>query len=555
MTDSMHLFGSTEDTQTATSLWWRAAAVVIGAALWRALLSWWAPIFPDEAYYWLWTRRLEAGFFDHPPGIALLIAAGTRLFGNGALGIRAGPATAALLVHVGMAVAAWRLAGGGLPGARAAWRVVVLVAVIPLSVLGLVIATPDVLLLATVVVAYIALDRALLAPLRSLRGLVWWTVCGVFLGASFVAKYTAVLLPLSVLLAFLLHPQLRPRFADLGPWWASLIATAIFAPVVLWNYLHDWISFRFQLGHGFGAIAPGNVFSRELELVGGQLGLASPILFVLLGISILHAWLHGWRVRHDASSDATRGAASDAAADARQLSVTTRRFVLASSATLPLLFFAISAMRRSVEPNWPAVIYPPALLLLATDPRPFAAGVWWRRGVGLAFVLALLATLQVWKPVAPIAARRDPIARAHGWARAATVVDHAQRDPFLEGTVDRWIAAERYQEAAELTFHLPGQPTVFSLNLNGRVNQFDLWETALDEIRPGDGLVAVFDDNPVGDSLALVVAQWFQSHKKGESIVLARDGDAYAHRRVWLYRIAVNVPPRRTTLPTLSAKR
>ena len=543
MTDSTHLLGTTEHAQTAARLWWRVAAVVVGAALWRALLSWWVPVFPDEAYYWLWTRRLEAGFFDHPPGIALLLAAGTRLFGNTALGIRAGPAAAALVVHIGIAAAAWQLAGRGLPGARAAWRAVVLVAVIPLSVLGLVIATPDVLLLATVSVAFLALDRALAAPVRSVRGLAWWTMCGLLLGASLVAKYTAVLLPASVVVALLAHPHLRARFADIGPWWASLVAAALFAPVVLWNYLHDWISFRFQLGHGFGAIAPGTVFTRELELIGGQLGLASPILFVLLGVAIMSAWLSGWRERHEPR------------AHNAGVSISARRFVLASTAILPLLFFAISAMRRSVEPNWPAVMYPPALLLLATDTRPFAVGAWWRRGVALSLVLALLATLQVWRPVAPIAARRDPIARAHGWTSAAEAVHRARRDPFLEGTVDRWVAAERYQEAAELTFHLPDQPPVFSLNLNGRVNQFDLWETALDEIRPGDGLVAVFDDNPVGDSLALVVAQWFQAHQKGEPVVLARDGDAYAHRRIWLYRIAVNVPPRRTTLPTLSAKR
>jgi hypothetical protein len=49
-----------------------------------------------------------------------------------------------------------------------------------------------------------------------------------------------------------------------------------------------------------------------------------------------------------------------------------------------------------------------------------------------------------------------------------------------------------------------------SLNLNGRTNQFDLWDTAYDKIRPGDGLVAVLDDNPAGNALGAQVGTWFR---------------------------------------------
>ena len=36
----------------------------------------------DEAYYWLWSRHLAAGYFDHPPAIAFLIRFGTAIFGD-----------------------------------------------------------------------------------------------------------------------------------------------------------------------------------------------------------------------------------------------------------------------------------------------------------------------------------------------------------------------------------------------------------------------------------------------------------------------------------------
>lgn len=41
----------------------------------------------DEAYYWLYSRYLDWGYFDHPPMVAALIFAGTKLF-SGYLGVR-----------------------------------------------------------------------------------------------------------------------------------------------------------------------------------------------------------------------------------------------------------------------------------------------------------------------------------------------------------------------------------------------------------------------------------------------------------------------------------
>src|SRR6516165_5250898 len=42
----------------------------------------------DEPYYWLWSRGLALGYFDHPPMIAYFIRLGTTLFGNTPFGIR-----------------------------------------------------------------------------------------------------------------------------------------------------------------------------------------------------------------------------------------------------------------------------------------------------------------------------------------------------------------------------------------------------------------------------------------------------------------------------------
>jgi hypothetical protein len=46
--------------------------------LWVAAVT---PLAPDEAYYWVWSRALAAGYLDHPPMVALWIRIGTVFAG------------------------------------------------------------------------------------------------------------------------------------------------------------------------------------------------------------------------------------------------------------------------------------------------------------------------------------------------------------------------------------------------------------------------------------------------------------------------------------------
>ncbi|MDE8347584.1 MAG: glycosyltransferase family 39 protein, partial [Acidocella sp.] len=73
------------------------AGVLAALTLARLVLAGSLPLSPDEAYYYLWSRHLQAGYFDHPPMVAYFIRAGTALFGGTALGVRCmGPLAAAL---------------------------------------------------------------------------------------------------------------------------------------------------------------------------------------------------------------------------------------------------------------------------------------------------------------------------------------------------------------------------------------------------------------------------------------------------------------------------
>ncbi len=488
-----------------------AIAVVAGAAAVRLLVAAVVPLVPDEAYYWEWSRHLAAGYFDHPPAIAWLIRAGTAVAGDTPFGVRVVPVLVGCAGSLAAVLLACRLGGG-----RAAVRAAVLIAVLPLAGVGLVLATPDVPLLASAGIALWAIDHAIAAPptdaagrsagpARPSAGLAWWVVAGLATGAGLLSKYTIVLLPAGIALACVVSPRLRGQLRAPSPYVACAIALLLFAPVVAWNAAHGWASFAFQLRHGLGAPA-GSALARELALIGGQLGLATPVLFPLMVAEIVVAL---------------------------RRPVEPRRFALAVTAGLVWLFFVLSALRRPVEPNWPALAVLPALVVLAAAAPAPMRDRWTAAGAVLGALIVAAVYAHAVHPWLPLMPRRDPVAQAYGWSDLAAVVERGRRTADPPAAHD-WIAADRYQDASELAFHLPGHPDVFSLGLASRRSEFDLWPGLGSVARRGDALTLVLDETPGRPPPVAALAPHFATVVRGDLVELRWGAHrVVARRRVW----------------------
>ena len=70
--------------------WRQSVAITIAAGVVRLVVGALTPLFPDETYYWDWSRHLAAGYFDHPPAIAWTIGAGALVGGATPFGVRLG---------------------------------------------------------------------------------------------------------------------------------------------------------------------------------------------------------------------------------------------------------------------------------------------------------------------------------------------------------------------------------------------------------------------------------------------------------------------------------
>src|SRR5439155_4146368 len=98
-----------------------------------------------------------------------------------------------------------------------------------------------------------------------------------------------------------------------------LVALIVFSPVIIWNWRHDWASFRFQIGHGLASENRSGVM-MFLEWLAGQALVVTPVLFVMV-IAVL---VISWR---------------------KFRALGEQEWVLLWCATIPLLFFGYTATR------------------------------------------------------------------------------------------------------------------------------------------------------------------------------------------------------------------
>lgn len=397
----------------------------------RLLVAARAPLIDDEAYYWLWSRRLDWGYLDHPPLIAYLIAL-TTIPGDGPTWIRLG----AILAGAGTTALLFLL-GRELFGSRAGLLAAALFQVIPVLAGGGLLATPDAPL-------YLAWMAALWAGWQAIRGSsrlgAWhpgarhlstrylgtrspgtrspgtrslgsWIVVGVAIGLGMLSKLYTVFL----IVGFVLFLVLRARAHLLrrNVYIGGLIAIVIFTPVIYWNATHDWAGLRFILFERPGGTPTG--ISGIVELLVQQLAFALVLFFALIWAVVV-----AWRRRGE------------------------EPYAFLFWTSLPALVFPFLAAASTGAPhgNWLGPAYLGLIVILGATWNRVIASL---AAVNTALVAyALLVPLVTSLPLLPGA--EDYI----GWENAATRI---QVELSTVGS-SAIVVADRYQIASQLGYYL-----------------------------------------------------------------------------------------------------
>jgi len=372
-------------------------ALVVLLIVLRGVMAALLPLSADEAYYWLWSNHLAAGYFDHPPMIAWLIRAGTTLFGDTPFGVR----FAGVVLSLPTSWFVWRAAAAILKDEdRAALAALLFNLTLMVSV-ELLAATPDMPSLVTSAAFLYCLAR-LQAGGKCIAGLaahdagasaaaayprariapgVWWLGAGIAAGLGLLSKFSMLFLGAGAFLWLVIDRDARRWLVTPWPWAAAVLAVAIFAPNLQWQSQHHWETFAFQ----FGRIGTGQFNLRFLgEFIAAQFGLATPLIFFLMGVGLVRA---------------TRLGSS--------------RLLPALLVWVGLCYFLEHALHDRVQGNWPCFLYP-AMAILAAD--AFVTKGPWRKVSMVAAPLAGLFLLAVYAQAlyAPLALRKDPVARLLG---------------------------------------------------------------------------------------------------------------------------------------------
>ena len=319
------------------------------------------PMTGDEAYFVLWGRQLDYGYYDHPPMAGWMTGLMLQLSEHPVIIRMPGIATE-LLIALGL-YAQWHRYD-----ADKARLLALLFLFSPLSLIFVFTLTDTGCMLfaaASSFAAAEALRQATLATgqAHGAKAYAWSVAAGVALGLAFLSKYFAVFLGLAYLIYFVA--------VNRSVWRLGLTLVLVAIPFGLvnlyWNYNHCWTNLLFNLvnrNRSESGIQWLDVFN--------YVGMMAYVVIPPLAWS----WWRSWRAQPSLPAELLEGARL------------ARVIVLTS-----LLGFLIVSLKKTIGLHWVLWFYP--MVLMALYSTPLAQWQRWLRWMGWLSSLHVLVVVAI----------------------------------------------------------------------------------------------------------------------------------------------------------------
>ena len=224
------------------------------------------PVLEDEAYYWMFSKNLDFGYFDHPPMVAFIIKLSSYLF-SGTLGIRF---VTVLLLALTIKIS-WTLIPSKYKANHYAELIFMgIIFSIPIFNIYGFITTPDVPLLFFSSLFLLTLKNLLKKD--SFFNILFFGVSAALLIYS---KYHGVIV---ILLGVLFKLELLKKRST---YVAGVVALLCIFPHFYWQYQNDFITFNFHL---FQRTSGEFNFENVLHYLSSTFGILNPALILLFFI-------------------------------------------------------------------------------------------------------------------------------------------------------------------------------------------------------------------------------------------------------------------------------
>ena len=390
----------------------------------------------DEAYYWVYSRFPAWGYFDHPPMIAFIIKSGYAIFHN-ELGVRL---ICALLSTFTILITE------SLTERKNPFLFYTIVLSIGVFQIAGFLAVPDTPLLFFTALFFYAY-RSFIKNTNWKNTL----LLAIAISLLFYTKYHGLLI---VLFTFLSNIKLFTRWQT---WLAGLFVLILYAPHLLWQWDHDWVSIRYHL---FESNVNAYKFSYTTDYLLGQILLSGPLAgFILLPAAFIY------KVKNQTEK--------------------ALKFTLIGV----YLIFLVSSFRGKVEVNWTM----PALIPLIILSHQFIIDkISWIKPLRIiAFVSLLLIIAARIYLVVDIGPDNSLKGRFHNKDWAKTIADKTGDVPV--------VFYNSYQRASLFWFY-SGKPSHSHNSYSDRKSNYNFWPTESNLLGKKVFIADIYGINTFSDS-------------------------------------------------------
>lgn len=421
----------------------------------------------DEAHYALYGAFLDWSYFDHPPLVGWLNAL-VLFFSQSDFALRLLP----MLMFAGVSMLVYQLARELFPEANP-WLGFVSVAVLQSGILFHIIALamiPDTPLLLFGLLAVLMLWRTIVgneSANKSDNKLRYWIYIGFCFGLAGLSKYTAVTLVVTAIL-FIHFSHRWQVIRTPGPWIALLISMVLITPVLYWNATHDWMSFSYQLGHGFNK--PDWNILRVIITQLMQFVVYSPGVYVL-GLWALIAGFRHWQ--HPGI-----------------------RLLILFTLPILLLFNWGSGYEESL-PHWTSLAWAglsplTAHWLMTNWRKPWVRIATWSSAVYSVFFILLLHSL-LFYPWLNIPEDKNILRELYGWRDAAAKAKKLSNKMAKIPGDKPVVMVNNWSLGSRLAWYSYPEPLIVT---DTGFDQFDIWYGGPEEISRGIMVVPAYFKHP-----------------------------------------------------------
>ncbi len=373
----------------------------------------------DEAYYWMYSKYLAWGYFDHPPVTAVLVKAGYILFHN-ELGVRL------FFVLLGAATI-WVMERMIQPSnLKLFYAIILSIAFLQVGIVfgGGMFAIPDFPLLFLTACFFYLYKQYLQSDSWQIVLVLAVVTCLLLL-----SKYHGILV-----IGFTVLSNLT-LLKKKSFWISAILALILFMPHVLWQVANDFPSMKY---HFYERSSKGYSFSFTTEYLFAQPFVLGPFI----GLVLIYL---GFKVKPK---------------DVFERSL---KFMIVGT----YLFFFLMTFKGRVEGNWTIITLVPLLYIGYNHierNQKLTKFAYYSFAVSL--VLILLVRMALIANYFPPSIKLSKMLGARRWTRELKAVSKERPVAFMNS----------YQRASLYEFY-SGMPAFSLNNVWGRKNQYSIWDT------------------------------------------------------------------------------